>query len=148
MSLFSSKHLCHWIRAFILSSVMYAATNTAAQHIVQMEKNPFTDEDGNLGQNNTSQGQISQGSKNTGHLSWCCMVHTIPPSPEVQFEAQMVFTETFPGNFSQDHSGTSEPQISGLIWWSEIIQATLEWLPHSALWNSSNSRSGKLYFRL
>lgn len=38
MSLFSSKHLCHSIRAFILSSVMYAATNTAAQHTVQMEK--------------------------------------------------------------------------------------------------------------
>lgn len=156
MSLFSSKHLCHSIRAFILSSVMYAATNTAAQHIVQMEKYlvmiPFQ----TLSQMRTEtsdkiievRGRFPKVARTLVILADAVWYIQSPPSPEVQFEAQMVFTETFPGNFSQDHSGTSEPQISGLIWWSEIIQATLEWLPHSALWNSSNSRSGKLYFRL
>lgn len=34
----------------------------------------------------------------TGHLSWCRMVHTPPLSPQVRSEAQIVFSEAFPGH--------------------------------------------------
>lgn len=69
MSFFSSAHLCHSIQAFILSAVI----NTQVQNVAWIQKLlviPFqglrTDREGNIKQNNRSQRQISQGSKNTG----------------------------------------------------------------------------------
>lgn len=90
MLFFSSAHLCHSIQAFILSAVI----NTQVQNVAWIQKllvipfqGPATDGEGNIKQNNRSQRQISQGSKNTGQKQ----NGTYPPpatrSPEVQFEA-------------------------------------------------------------
>lgn len=138
----SSKHLRHSILAFILGTFEHPATNTAAQHVVRIEKYSLVIPFQALWQMRTGtstkiievRGRFPKAARTLVILADTEWYIRSPRVQRSNLKPRWFSLKPFPGNFRQGHSGISEPHISSLIWWSEIIQANLEWLLRTALW--------------
>lgn len=137
----SSKHLRHSIRAFILGSVEHPATNTAAQRVVRIEKYSLVIPFQALWQMRTGtstkiievRGRFPKAARTLVILADTEWYTRSPP----ESRGPIWSPDGFHWNLSlviSVRAILSEPHISSLIWWSEIIQANLEWLLRTALW--------------